>query len=964
VLLANLRSVQERSSLPESAALFDPACGYPAGVQPNAPEAVPHFSIEMETGTGKTYVYLRTMFELNRLYGFTKFVVVVPSIPIREGVRTSVQLTREHFAARYNNTALDCFVYDSRQLGRVRQFASANTLQLMIINIQSFVKDVQDLSDEGEAASRRRGAANVINVEQDRLSGRRPIEFIQATRPIVILDEPQSVEGDTRESLTKSHQAILRLNPLCTLRYSATHKNPYHLLYKLGPVEAYDLRLVKRIEVASVQADETANDAFVRLEKVDNRNGIKAKLKINVAGRDARVSQKSVTVKAGDDLHVKSKSRQEYANDWIVRDICCEAGNEYVEFSNGRVVTLGSALGGMTDDVMRAQVRETVERHLQKEKALKKRGLKVLSLFFIDRVGNYRTYNDDGTYGLGKIGRWFEEAYRELTAKPLYKGVIDLPAEQVHGGYFSKDKSKASRDRFKDTSGKTQDDEDTYALIMRDKERLLDSDEPLRFVFSHSALREGWDNPNVFQICTLNESKSADRKRQEIGRGLRLPVNKDGERVRDADINILTVVANEAYEEFARTLQTEYEEDYGIRFGKVPREAFTKLVAPAAPGEAVRAIGTPASLRIWDHLQAKGYLNPEGELQPAFDPRRRGFVLDVPPDFAELRAAITDQLSRFVFKNRILNARDRKPLNFRKHVYDESGDFKALWQKISQRTRYRVEFASVELKQRAVARLRGMPRIQPVRVQVQRAEIGITQAGVEPVSILQERQIDAQPSSWLPDILGYLQNETELTRSTLVGILVESGRLAEFPVNPQAFVTQTTKQLQRALSDLMLEGIRYEKVDGQFWEMRRLEPEGEDELFRYLDRLYQVKSADKTLYDFVEFQSEVEHRFAEQLDGNPRVRFFLKLPSWFTVDTPIGPYNPDWAIVYEDDLKVYLVRETKGTTDPDDLRETERRKTDCGGKHFAALGVDFKVVSTIRDALDPARFSGDWAEDQ
>lgn len=381
--LANLNSAQERHGLPKSAALFDAVCGYPASLQPDAPEAVPHFSIEMETGTGKTYVYLRSIFELNRLYGFTKFVIVVPSIPIREGVLSSVRLMREHFAALYNNVASDCFVYDSRQLGRVRQFASANALQVMIINIQSFVKDVQELSEDGEPGqARRRGAANVINVEQDRLSGRRPIEFIQATRPIVILDEPQSVEGDTREGLTKSHQAILRLHPLCTLRYSATHKNPYHLLYKLGPVEAYDLRLVKRIEVASVQADETANDAFVRLDKVDNRNGIKAKLTINVAGRNGQVSQKSVNVKAGDDLHVKSKSRQEYADGWIVRDICCEPGNEYVEFNNGRMVTLGQALGGMNDDVMRAQVRETVERHLQKEKTLKARGLKVLSLFF------------------------------------------------------------------------------------------------------------------------------------------------------------------------------------------------------------------------------------------------------------------------------------------------------------------------------------------------------------------------------------------------------------------------------------------------------------------------------------------------------------------------------------------------------------------------------------------------------
>jgi type III restriction enzyme len=486
---------------------------------------------------------------------------------------------------------------------------------------------------------------------------------------------------------------------------------------------------------------------------------------------------------------------------------------------------------------------------------------------------------------------------------------------------------------------------------MRDKERLLSPEEPLRFIFSHSALREGWDNPNVFQICALNETKSADRKRQEIGRGLRLPVNKDGERVRGADINILTVIANEAYENFARTLQTEYEEDYGIQFGKVPKEAFSKLVVPAAPGVVAHPLGNDASSRIWEHLEARGYLNSDGDLQAAFDPWQRGFTLDVPHEFVDLRAPVTDVLNRYVFKNRVLNARERKVLGFRKRVYDESGDFKALWQRISQRTRYRVEFASDELKRRAVERLREMPRIQPVRIQVQRAEIGVTQAGVEPVSLLQERQVDAQPTVWLPDILGYLQNETELTRSTLVEILVASRRLDEFPINPQAFITQTTKQLQRALWDLMLDGIRYEKVDGQFWEMRRLEPESEQELFRYLDRLYQVRDADKTLYDFVEFGSNVEHEFAEQLDLDPRVKFFLKLPPWFVVDTPIGTYNPDWAIVYEDDVKVYLVRETKGSPDPDELREKERRKTDCGRKHFRTLGVGFEVVSNVQRAF-------------
>ena len=901
-----------------------------------------HFSIEMETGTGKTYVYLRTIFELNKVYGFKKFIIVVPSVPIREGVLTSIQLMQEHLRAIYNNASFDYFVYDSKQLGKIRQFATSNAIQIMIINIQSFQKDVKDDQEIDAMTPEQVKKLNVINRESDRLSGRKPIDFIRATNPVVIIDEPQSVEGDTTKEETVSSKAIGRLNPLCTLRYSATHKNYYNLLYKLDPIQAFDLRLVKRIEVDSVIAEANVNEAFVKLEKVDNKNGIKAKLVVNIKnGSD--VSQKSITVKKGDDLFVKSKDRLEYRDGFIVSNIDCTPGIEHVEFNNGLIVSFYKSLGGHDDEVMKKQVRETVEQHLMKERTVKGKGIKVLSLFFIDRVSNYRVYNDDKTIGLGKIGKWFEESYNEFVSKDFYKGLLDdYPVEQLHNGYFSKDK----KGKPKDTSGQTKDDDDTYALIMRDKERLLSLDEPLRFIFSHSALREGWDNPNVFQICTLNESRSVDRKRQEIGRGLRLPVNQNGERVHDETINRLTVIANEAYHDFASKLQTEYEEDYGITFGMVSREAFSKLLLESDGKQ--KPMGQEVSSVLWEHLQQKGYLNQHGKLTDLFDPKNPHFCLEVPPQFEELRSLIVDKLNSFIFKNRIVNARERKQVTATNVLSDEG--FKDLWKRISQRTRYRVTFKTEELVNVAAGRLRKASKIEPTRIETTKAELKFSLAGIEG-SKLAERVADLDGPAILPDLLAYLQNETDLTRRTIVEIIRRSGRANDFKINPQMFITITSTVIQKALRDLMLEGIEYERIDGDYWEMRRLEQDDEEGIIRYLNNLYEVQNTGKTPYNYVEFDSEVERQFAADLDNNEDVKFFVKLPAWFRVDTPLGAYNPDWAILTKREKKLYMVRETKSTTDNDKRRESENKKIQCGEKHFDTIGVDFKVVTNVRDAL-------------
>ena len=894
------------------------------------------FSIEMETGTGKTYVYLRSIYELNKTYGFKKFVIVVPSVAIREGVLKSIDITKEHFQTLYEKTPFDHFVYDSKRLGKVRQFATSNQIQIMVINIQSFQKDVAD-KDLSEMTEDELKNLNVINRENDRMSGRRPIEFIQAANPIVIVDEPQSVDNTE-----KSRRAILNLNPLFTLRYSATHRNPYNLLYKLDPIRAYDRRLVKRIEVASIREENSFNDGYVKLLRTDNTNGIKAQVEIHKESPAGPKASK-VWVKQGDDLFIKSGEREIYRDGYIVQNIDCTPASEYVEFNQGRLLELGQAIGGLGDDVMRAQVYETIEQHLKKERALRGKGIKVLSLFFIDRVANYRIYHDDGTTSLGKIGLWFEEALKEQTAKPIYKDVLPFEVGELHNGYFSQDKDGHA----KDTRGNTAADVDTYNLIMRDKERLLDPTVPLRFIFSHSALREGWDNPNVFQICTLNETQSVEKKRQEIGRGLRLPVNLNGERVHDETVNRLTVIANESYEEFAQTLQTEFEDDFGIQFGRVERIAFAKLVRTDAEGREAE-LGQEQSAQLWSQLVANGYLSAEGDILNMFDPKNSHFDLKVSDEFADLKPKIIDEINRKLFKNRISNARERHELTFRKEVH-LSDEFKELWERIKHRTRYRVHFDTADLIERALARIKTIEPIKAPRVSTTVVAVDISDAGVAADRQIAARVQEVGPVSVLPDILGFLQKETELTRHTLAEILKRSGRLGGFRINPQAFMAAIAKEISRALHDLMLEGIRYDKVAGQFWEMSRIEQEAEKGIVRYLSNLYEVQNREKSLFDAIEYESEVERKFAFDLDNNNNVKLFVKLPDWFKINTPIGPYNPDWAFVTEREEKLYFVRETKSTLDSEERRTKENQKIACGRKHFGALGVDYDVVTSLSE---------------
>ncbi len=814
-----------------------------------------HFTVEMETGTGKTYVYLRTLFELNRQYGFTKFVIVVPSVAIREGTLASIRLMREHLEALYSAT-FDAQIYDSRSLSRIRQFATASTMQILILNIDAFRKDLDASGDEAQST------ANVINRVDDRMSGRRPIEFIQSCRPVVVIDEPQNMESP------KAAAAIDRLHPLCTLRYSATHKNPYNPVYRLGPVEAHQEGLVKSIEVASVVEEENLNAAFVELIATDHAK-MRARLRIN-SGRGTTARQKIVWVKQHDDLHRLSQRRQEYANSYVVSDISFRPGDEYVEFNGGSVVDIDSPSGAFRDEVRQQQIRTTIEQHLDRERAFARRGehIKVLSLIFLDRVANYRLYSDDGV-SLGRFANWFEQNYAELASKPKYRDLSLPEATKVHDGYFSKD----AQGKLKNTRGESVADRDTYDLIMRDKERLLSRDEPVRFIFTHSALREGWDNPNVFQICTLNESRSRDRKRQEIGRGLRLPVNQDGERIHDNQINRLTVIANEAYEDFALALQREYEEDTG------------------------RTLGND----------------------------------DIP----------------------VVNVRDKRPVRFHKSVTLDP-TFKRLWDSISQHTRYHVSVDKKQLIDTVCEKLKSSAPIAPPRISVRMARIDHSPDGVETGEIRTRQEVDTHGLIFIPDFFVEVQNETDLDRQTITAMIMGSDRASDLRINPHALLRVLSNTIKETIREQVLTGIEYEKVVGSRWEMHRLEPDEEDALKRYVHRLYKVQNQHKTPYDHVEYESSFEYKFAKALDDNEDIRFYLKLPSWFTVSTPVGPYNPDWAIMFNEDTRLYLVHEyvineTKSSKDPADRRGHENFKIDFAKKHFEEIDVPYYVQPDFDD---------------
>lgn len=924
-LLKNLQEVQLRNGLPQTK--FLKAGDY-------------NFDIEMETGTGKTYVYLRTIFELHQNYGFSKFIIVVPSIAIKEGVYKTLQITREHFQDLYDNTIYNYFIYDSNNLEQVRSFAVSSNIEIMVINIDAFRRSFTDPSKESKA--------NIIHRTNDRLNGMKPIELIQETRPIVIIDEPQSVD-----TTPKAKEAIKSLNPLCTLRYSATHVEKHNLVYKLDAVDSYNLGLVKQIEVAGFATKDYHNQAYMKLISVNNKKSpITARIEMDVKDSKGVVKRKVVTVKHGDDLYEKSKGRDVYEG-YIVSEIYCEEGNEYVAFtSKPDILRIGQPIGDVDDlAIKEQQIRKTIEEHLNKELVLNKLGIKVLSLFFIDRVSNYRYYDEDGNPQKGIYAQLFEKHYNDLIRQPkyhtLFKDIdVDTAAEEVHDGYFSADKKGV----LKDTSGSTLADEDAYNLIMKDKERLLSFDTKLRFIFSHSALREGWDNPNVFQICTLNETKSEVKKRQEIGRGLRLCVNQNGERQYGFSINTLTVIANESYEEFAAALQKEYETESGIRFGIIESHVFANIPIKQEDGS-VKYLGQEASEIIFKGFLENGYIDETGKVQEKLKIAIKDNKLIVPEEYESIKTEITALARKVCSGLNIKNNSDKKTIHLNKRVF-LAPEFKELWERIKYKTTYSVDFDSEKLIDECCKEMQRSLSVSSAKLIYTKAGLDISAGGV--VAEEKDRYSVALDNNQenIPDIIAYLQNETNLTRKTIVEILIRSKTLHLFKKNPQRYMEQVAQIITAKMRQMIVDGIKYTKIgDDEYYAQELFETE---ELTGYLYK--NMIESKKSIYEYVVYDSANEESFAKSFENNRRVKLYAKLPSWFTIPTPLGSYNPDWAVLIDVDgkEKLYFVLETKADTMFDALRPTESAKIICGRKHFEALGneVIFKDIDNFEEFIE------------
>jgi type III restriction enzyme len=906
-----------------------------------------NFTVEMETGTGKTYVYLRTIFELNRLYKFTKFIIVVPSVAIKEGVYKSLQMTEEHFHGLYENIPFDYFVYDSQNLSPVRNFATSDSIQIMVINIDAFRRSFTDPEKEDKA--------NIIHRPHERMNGSKPIDFIKDTNPIVIIDEPQSVD-----TTKKSKEAITSLNPLCTLRYSATHVDKYHMMYKLDSVDAYEQKLVKQIEVAGIEVKDEHNKAYIKLLKVDNKkNGITAQIELDVLDKSGNVNRKPKIVRSGNDLLDISGGRSVY-DGYIIEDIYCEKGNEYISFtSKPEIVLLGQAIGDVNpDEYKRLQIRKTIEEHLEKELRLRPMGIKVLSLFFVDRVANYRWYDKNGTPQKGKFAEIFEEEYIRAVRKPKFKPLLEgtepeAAVATVHNGYFAIDKKKDSTgaEMLKESSGesgKTQADESAYQLIMRDKEKLLSFSSRLKFIFSHSALREGWDNPNVFQICTLNETSSVIKKRQEIGRGLRIAVNQDGERIHGFEVNTLTVMANESYESFAEQLQKEIEDEEGIKFGVVEKHLFASIAVATGDHHTTSYLGTDASGKLWDHLKAKGYIDIRGKVQDALRSDLKNDQLDLLEEFSEQAGQITSLLKKVAGKLNVKNANDRQKVTLKRAVL-ESAEFKALWDRIKYKTTFRVDFDSKELTRKCAEEIQKSLIVGRARFKYRKAMTEIDRGGIHAEQVIESTGVFETRDYELPDIITYLQNETNMTRRTLVEILKTCGRLEDFKNNPQKFIEQASAIIKHQMRLFIVDGIKYEKIGDEHYYAQELFEE--NELYGYLSK--NMLESQKSVYDYVVYDSDVEAEFARSFERSDDVKVYAKLPSWFKIDTPLGSYNPDWAVLVEMDgqPKLYFVVETKGSLFTEALRPLELAKIDCGREHFKAMGNDarFAVANNYED---------------
>ncbi len=923
-----------------------------------------NLTIEMETGVGKTYTYIKTMYELNKHYGWSKFIIVVPSIAIREGVYKSFQVTREHFAEEYGKK-IRFFIYNSSQLTEIDRFASDSSINAMIINFQAF-------NAKGKDARR-------IYMKLDEFRSRRPIDIIAKTNPILIIDEPQSVEGkQTKERLKEFH-------PLLTLRYSATHKadSIYNMVYRLDAMEAYNKRLVKKISVKGItESGSTATEGYVYLEGINlSKADPTATIEFDFKSATG-IRKKTMKVGIGFNLYDNSGNLDEYKNGFVVKFI--DGRDNSVEFLNGVKIFAGDVIGKVSEDQFRRiQIRETILSHIERERELFYKGIKVLSLFFIDEVAKYKQYDEAGHPYNGIYADMFEEEYadiignmqREIGDEDYIKYLDAIPVHETHAGYFSIDKKgKLTDSKLSDKKAGKSDDIDAYDLIMKNKELLLDRDpkrSPVRFIFSHSALREGWDNPNVFQICMLKQSSSEVRKRQEVGRGLRLCVNQDGERM-DANvlgndvhsINLLTVIASESYDSFAKGLQTELAEAVANRPVAVTADLFKGKVISDVHGNEQVVDGETAQAIYFD-MVVNGYVDKKGALTDKYYADRANNAVKVAEEVADCANAVLSIVDS-IYDSRAMQPENARDKNVELQVDPEKlamPEFKALWQRISPKSVYIVDFDTEELVEKAISSLNRNLRVSKIFFKVESGtmnEIQSKEALLEGASFVKEKSgtyntarcIHAS-SSVKYDLVGKLVAETGLTRKAVVEILtgIEKSVFDQFKNNPEEFIIKAADLINDEKATAIIQHITYNMLNEGYDTDIFTEPTIKGKLGT------NAMKAQRHLYDHIVYDSTNERDFATDLDTNTNVAVYVKLPDSFYISTPVGRYNPDWAIAfYEGTVKhIYFVAETKGSMRSMQLRQIEESKIHCAREHFKAISngnVVYDVVDSYETLLN------------
>ena len=925
-------------------------------------EGTYNLTIEMETGVGKTYTYIKTMYELNKHYGWSKFIIVVPSIAIREGVYKSFQVTQEHFAEEYGKK-IRFFIYNSSQLTEIDRFASDNSINVMIINSQAFYAKGKD--------------ARRIYMKLDEFRSRRPIDIIAKTNPIVIIDEPQSVEGkQTKKNLEEFH-------PLMTLRYSATHKSDsiYNMVYRLDAMEAYNKKLVKKIAVKGIQeSGTTATDSYVYLEGINlSKADPTATIQFHTKGASG-VKTVSRKVGIGFNLYPNSGELEEYKNNFVVKSI--DGRDDSLEFINGIKIYAGDVIGKVSEEQLRRiQIRETILSHIERERQLFYKGIKVLSLFFIDEVDHYRKYDESGNPVNGIFADMFEQEYEDVLQNlqlkigedDYLKYLRSIRAAKTHAGYFSIDKKGRMINSKIKRSETSSDDVDAYDLIMKNKELLLDRNpqkSPVRFIFSHSALREGWDNPNVFQICTLKQSSSEIRKRQEVGRGMRLCVNEDGDRMDEnalgADvhnINVLTVIASESYDKFTKGLQAEIAEAVGNRPCQVTEILFENARVHDKDGNE-ETIDASMARKLIHYMIKMDYIDENDALTDKFYEDKANGEVSFGTEMDQYKPDL------MLIIDSIYDDTKMKPENARSNNVELKVDpdklampeFKALWSKINARTAYVVDFDTDELVRKSIVALDNKLRVPKIFFKVETGsmkEIKSKDALLEGSSFEKQKSGTydehkvATNSSVKYDLVGKLVEETGLTRKAVIQILtgIQPTVFNQFKDNPEEFIIQAGKLINNEKATAIIQHITYDVLDDKY----------DTDIFT--DATIKGKldvnamKADKHLFDHIIYDSTNERKFAQELDVASDVAVYVKLPDGFYISTPVGHYNPDWAIAFKEGAvkHIYFVAETKGSMDTLELRGIEDAKIHCAREHFKAISGDnvvYDVVDSYQALLD------------